>query len=192
MQGGATFDIFLGVLHPFVHDECATALHGHIAIQPCMASQLKRTAILHGHIHLGIGVVPILHLYQAVLIPAGGRAPAVNRVHAAENHGAFAHMQTTTGILAQIGMDAVERPGAAALVINKQRASGTICERTQPGSLISLPVGEGHILGGRVGNHRLFREGVDGEGFLAGLAIGGIPLHAVAPHIQRTATGAEG
>ena len=89
-------------------------------------------------------------------------------------------------------MNAVQGPGAAALVIDAQRTLCCIGERALVNRVTGFLVSKSNSGGSAVGNHGLIRERIDSEGAGTGsIAIGGIPVHAVTIHIQHTATGAE-
>lgn len=60
------FDIFQLMPHAFAHDECAAALHVHIAREACVAVQFKCAAVAGGHIAGGIGIMPVIFMRIAL------------------------------------------------------------------------------------------------------------------------------
>ena len=186
------FHIFIAVLHTLAHDEGAAICHGDIADESGMAAQLKGAPLCHVHIHGGVCIVPVVCHHDSVLTFAGQGAHAVNGVRAGEDDLAVGNSQAAVGIVGQVGVDAVQRPGAAAGIINAERGICRVLEGTQVGLLAAFLVGEGGGGAGLgVGNHGLIREGIDAEAGCLHVSIGGVPVHAVAVHVQGSAAAAE-
>ena len=187
------FHVFIAVLHAFAHDEGAAICHGDIAGESGMAAQLEGALGCHVHIHGGIGIVPVVRDDDSVLTFTGQGAHAVNGVRAGEDDLAVGDRQAAVGIVGQVGVDAVQRPGAAAGIFNAERGICRVLEGTQEALLAAFLVGEGGGGAGLgVGNHGLIREGIDAEAGCLHVSIGAVPIHAVAVHIQGGAAAAEG
>ena len=123
LQALAAFHVFLSMRHALAHHIDTAALHGYITRESGMVAQLKGGTVLHGHIHGGIGIVPVVGIGVAVGIHAIGRACGVNGIRAAQHHLAIIHLQAAVVVL-QASVHAVEHPGAATGILNLQ---GRIC-----------------------------------------------------------------
>ena len=193
LQHLAAFHILLGVAHPLAHHIGAAALHRHIARKAGMTTQLECTASVHGHVHRSIGIVPVILMRIAVAIAPGVRAGAVDGVCASQHHGAVVHLQAAA-LMLQIGADAVESPASLSHIVDYlQAAVGRVGKGTRVGRIAGFLVGEGGAAA-VVSHQGILGQGIDGEAGTGGILTlrSGVPVHAVAVHIQRAATVAEG
>ena len=143
-----------------------------------MAAQLKNSPILHLDIHAGIGIVPVISVIPG-LAGACQISGRMLRVRAYQHNLAGINGKPAGGI-AEICMNAVQRPGTGAGIMYLQGSISSIAERAEEGATGR----EGHIGGGArliVGNDGILRERLQAE----------IPLGAFSPavsvEIQRAA-----
>ena len=139
LQTLTAFHVFLSMRHALAHHIDAAALHGYITRKSGMAAKLKGGTVLHGHIHGGIGIVPVVGIGVAVGVDSIGRTRGVNGICAAKHHLAIIHLQAAVVVL-QVGMHAVEHPGTATGILNLQRRVLSILERTEEGHVATLAV----------------------------------------------------
>ena len=114
-------------------------------------------------------------------------------VCASQHHGAAVHLQAAVAML-QVGADAVECPGTLCLIVdNLQTAVGRVGKGTRVGRIAGFLVGEGGAAA-VVSHQGILGQGIDGEACPGRIRClgSGVPVHAVAVHIQRAATVAEG
>ena len=184
-------DVFHPVADSLAHN-VSPAVDGDIAFQAGVRSEFKDRSGFHRHLHLRIGIMPIVFRKKHI-VGIIHRAFTVDGVRSRQNNLAASDLETAPGVFAQIRNNAIKRPNGILPRIgnDSNRTLFRVPERALEGRLTALLVSKRRRLIARVRNDGFVGQRIDAEPVGTDIGVRRIPIHRVAVHIERRAAKTE-